>query len=126
MLGAVLGFEREIRQKAAGLRTHMLVCLASALLMLVSGYSFPDLGAGPRDPAMFTEEMGPKVLPSTGYAKDVYEIEGFVWRPPAEGPLDRKIFTAVRRGTAERPALQAVREALAEQARLLGLETSPQ
>jgi len=51
------------------------------------------------------------------------EIEGFVWRPPAEGRLDRKIFTAVRRGTAERPALQALREELAVQARALGLET---
>ena len=49
------------------------------------------------------------------------EIEGFVWRPPAEGPLERRIFTAVRRGTGERPALQAVRDALAEQARALGL-----
>ena len=29
------------------------------------------------------------------------EIEGFVWRPPAEGPLERRIFTAVRRGTAD-------------------------
>ena len=35
-------------------------------------------GASSRDPAMFTEEMGPKVLPSTGYAKDVYEVEGYV------------------------------------------------
>jgi DNA-binding transcriptional LysR family regulator len=52
------------------------------------------------------------------------EIEGYVWRPPADGPLDRRIFTAVRRGTADRPALQAVRDALAEQARALGLETA--
>ena len=49
------------------------------------------------------------------------EIEGFVWRPPAEGPLERRIFTAVRRGTADRPALRVVRDALAEQARALGL-----
>lgn len=35
-------------------------------------------GSGPRDPAMFTEDMGPKRLPSSGYAKDVYEIEGYV------------------------------------------------
>ena len=35
-------------------------------------------GAGPKDPAMFTEDMGPKRLPSSGYAKDVYEIEGYV------------------------------------------------
>jgi DNA-binding transcriptional LysR family regulator len=52
------------------------------------------------------------------------EIDGFVWRPPAEGPLERRIFTAVRRGTADRPALQAVRDALADQARALGLETA--
>jgi len=54
------------------------------------------------------------------------EIEGFVTRPPAEGPLDRRIFTAVRRGTADRPALEAVRDELAEQARTLGLETVDQ
>lgn len=35
-------------------------------------------GASPRDPAMFTEEMTPKRLPSSGYAKDVYEVEGYV------------------------------------------------
>ena len=49
------------------------------------------------------------------------ELSGYVWRPPAEGPLDRRIFTAVRRGTAERPVLRAVREALADRARALGL-----
>ncbi|MGN0065292.1 MAG: NAD-dependent epimerase/dehydratase family protein [Nocardioides sp.] len=35
-------------------------------------------GASPRDPAMFTEDMGAKRLPSSGYAKDVHEIEGYV------------------------------------------------
>lgn len=35
-------------------------------------------GAGPRDPAMFTEDAGPRRLPRAGYAKDVYEIEGYV------------------------------------------------
>ena len=54
------------------------------------------------------------------------EIEGYVTRPPAEGKLDRRIFTAVRRGTADAPVLQAVREELAEQARALGLETTDQ
>ena len=52
------------------------------------------------------------------------EIDGYVWRPPADGYLERRIFTAVRRGTADRPALQAVRDALAGQARALGLETT--
>lgn len=32
--GGVIGFEREWRGRAAGLRTHILVCLASSLLML--------------------------------------------------------------------------------------------
>ncbi len=35
-------------------------------------------GASSRDPAMFTEDMNPKRLPRSGYAKDVYEIEGYV------------------------------------------------
>ena len=35
-LGSVIGFEREISHKVAGLRTHALVCLASALLTAVS------------------------------------------------------------------------------------------
>lgn len=35
-------------------------------------------GASARDPAMFTEDMGPKRVPSAGYAKDVYEVEGYV------------------------------------------------
>ncbi|ASO18109.1 UDP-glucose 4-epimerase [Actinoalloteichus hoggarensis] len=35
-------------------------------------------GASSRDPAMFTEQMGPKDLPSGGYAKDAAEIEGYL------------------------------------------------
>lgn len=35
-------------------------------------------GSSNRDPAMFTEEMQPKAVPRAGYAKDVYEVEGYV------------------------------------------------
>jgi len=35
VLGGVLGYEREFRGKAAGLRTHMLVSLGAALFVLV-------------------------------------------------------------------------------------------
>jgi UDP-glucose 4-epimerase len=35
-------------------------------------------GASSRDPAMFTEDMEPRRQPSSGYAKDVAEIEGYV------------------------------------------------
>lgn len=35
-------------------------------------------GSSSRDPAIFTEDMSPKGLPSGGYAKDAAEIEGYV------------------------------------------------
>lgn len=35
LLGAVIGIERQIRDKPAGLRTHMLVSFGSALLTLI-------------------------------------------------------------------------------------------
>ncbi len=35
-MGALIGFERQKAKKAAGLRTHMLVSLGSALIMIIS------------------------------------------------------------------------------------------
>lgn len=35
-------------------------------------------GAGPRDPALFTEDMTPKHPPTSGWAKDSVEVEGYV------------------------------------------------
>ena len=43
LLGAAIGYERELRGKGAGLRTHMLVALGSALFMTISIYGFPDV-----------------------------------------------------------------------------------
>ena len=40
LLGAVIGYEREIRAKGAGVRTHVLVALGLALFMIVSQYGF--------------------------------------------------------------------------------------
>lgn len=42
-LGAVIGFDRERHTWAAGLRTHMLVCLGAALAMIVSAFAFSDV-----------------------------------------------------------------------------------
>ncbi|MDP2087180.1 MAG: MgtC/SapB family protein [Gemmobacter sp.] len=36
--GAAIGFERELQAKAAGVRTHALVCFSSALLMMAAGH----------------------------------------------------------------------------------------
>lgn len=42
LLGGVVGIEREQANHPAGLRTHILVCLGSALIMLLSIYGFAD------------------------------------------------------------------------------------
>jgi len=41
--GAVIGLERSRRQKEAGLRTHIIVCLGAALIMVISKYGFFDV-----------------------------------------------------------------------------------
>lgn len=47
LLGAVIGFERELRQKSAGLRTNILIAIGSALFTLMS-YEIADAtGADP-------------------------------------------------------------------------------
>src|ERR1700735_3570272 len=43
VLSALIGLEREIRQKSAGLRTYTLVGFASALIILISKYGFTDI-----------------------------------------------------------------------------------
>lgn len=63
VLGALVGLERERLDRAAGLRTHALVAVASAMMMLVSGYSFPDLPALPRDPT----RMAAQVISGIGF-----------------------------------------------------------
>jgi putative Mg2+ transporter-C (MgtC) family protein len=45
-LGGVIGLERELDEKAAGLRTHMLVSLGSALFTMVGAYGFHDFLVG--------------------------------------------------------------------------------
>jgi putative Mg2+ transporter-C (MgtC) family protein len=40
LLGSLIGLERQRLDKAAGLRTHMLVSVGSALVMIVSAYGF--------------------------------------------------------------------------------------
>ena len=43
ILGGLIGLEREWRAKEAGLRTHFLVALGSAVFMIVSAYGFSDV-----------------------------------------------------------------------------------
>src|SRR4051794_30493865 len=41
-LGAAVGFERELRDREAGIRTHLLVSLGSGLFTIVSAYGFEE------------------------------------------------------------------------------------
>ena len=43
--GAAIGTERSRRFKEAGVRTHIIVCCAAALIMMISKYGFADLTA---------------------------------------------------------------------------------
>ena len=53
--GGTIGFERGIRQRAAGLRTHMLLCVGAASTMLVSQYIYASYGVG--DPARLSAQV---------------------------------------------------------------------
>ena len=46
ILGFVLGLERELTNKYAGLRTHMLVCVGACIFTLISIYGFPTFAVG--------------------------------------------------------------------------------
>lgn len=52
LLGAIIGLERELYKRPAGLRTHILVCVASCLIMLVSMYGFDG-----EDPARMAAQV---------------------------------------------------------------------
>lgn len=43
VLGAVIGMERERKNWSAGMRTHMMVCLGAALVIIVSSHGFYDV-----------------------------------------------------------------------------------
>ena len=43
IFGALIGLERERKNWSAGMRTHMLVCVGSSLIMIVSAYGFNDV-----------------------------------------------------------------------------------
>lgn len=79
-MGAILGYERTYQKKPAGSRTHSLVCLASALFMVISIYGFGDLG--PSEPS----RIAAQVVTGMGFIG-----AGAIWR---EGSWVRGITTA--------------------------------
>lgn len=58
LLGGLIGFEREQSNRAAGLRTNILVCVGSALIMLLSRYGFAEyVGHTQLDPARLAAQV---------------------------------------------------------------------
>ena len=58
LFGGLIGVEREYRSKVAGLRTHLLVSVGSALLMLLSQYGFGGQGDPARVAAQIVSGIG--------------------------------------------------------------------
>ena len=59
-LGSLIGFERERLVWAAGMRTHMLVCVGSCLIMIVSAFGFSDVLGRPNvtlDPSRIAAQV---------------------------------------------------------------------
>ena len=58
ILGFAIGFERKIRSKEAGIRTHTIVCMGAALMMIVSKYAFGDRADTSRVAAQIVTGIG--------------------------------------------------------------------
>ena len=61
LIGGLIGMERELKSRPAGLRTYMVVCLGACLIMLTNQYIFQAIGTG--DPV----RMGAQVVSGIGF-----------------------------------------------------------
>jgi putative Mg2+ transporter-C (MgtC) family protein len=56
-LGGAIGLERELREREAGFRTHLLVSVGSCLFTLVSAYGFSEFRSGAVDPTRIAAQI---------------------------------------------------------------------
>ncbi|CAE6838378.1 Protein SapB [Paraburkholderia domus] len=66
LLGSVIGFERERLNWAAGLRTHMLVCVGASLMMMVSAFGFAD-ALGQKNVVLDPSRVAAQVVSGIGF-----------------------------------------------------------
>lgn len=67
VLGALVGLERERLERAAGLRTHAVVCVASALIMMVSAFGFTDAFTPDRLVVLDPSRIAAQVVSGIGF-----------------------------------------------------------
>ena len=58
LLGFIIGFERKVRLKEAGIRTHTIVCVGAALMMVISKYAFGSEADSARVAAQIVSGVG--------------------------------------------------------------------
>ena len=64
--GGIIGFERQRRFKSAGIRTHVIVAISAALMMVVSKYGFFDV-AGTRGISLDASRIAAGVVTAIGF-----------------------------------------------------------
>ena len=76
VLGTLVGWERQLGRKPAGLRTHTLVCLGSTMFVLVTKHAVQDIGGPSLDPT----RMIHGVITGVGFlgAGSIIRQEGYV------------------------------------------------
>lgn len=67
LLGGLIGLEREYRAKEAGMRTHFLVALGSALFMILSQYGFDDVINASPNISMDPSRIASQVVTGIGF-----------------------------------------------------------
>ncbi len=67
LCGTIIGLDREYRVKDAGFRTHFLVALGSALMMVVSQYGFGELLASHSDLRFDPGRIAAQVVSGIGF-----------------------------------------------------------
>ena len=76
VLGTLVGFERQMGRKPAGLRTHTLVCLGSTMFVLLTVHALREFGSSSLDPTRIIHG----VVTGVGFlgAGSIMRQEGYV------------------------------------------------
>jgi putative Mg2+ transporter-C (MgtC) family protein len=67
VLGAAIGLEREIHEHPAGMRTHLLVSLGSAIFTVLSIYGFEGVGQGNVAPTVDPTRIAAQIVSGIGF-----------------------------------------------------------